>query len=100
MPNKNYLSGRRFEYARKQVWERDGFAVMRTAGSRGFYDLIAVANNASVNLIQCKRVKTLTTAIRLAEKFRTSPPLVRSEKYRQVLEIYISNIKKLVVELV
>jgi hypothetical protein len=42
MPNRNYLRGRAHEYAIKRKWERDGWTVLRTAGSHGFADLVAL----------------------------------------------------------
>lgn len=53
MTNKNYESGRRFEYRVKQYLEKYGFLVMRTAGSHSPFDLMAV-NTSWVLLIQCK----------------------------------------------
>ena len=55
MPNKNYLAGRRREYAIKHALEKEGMIVLRTAGSHGFADLIAF-NQAEgvVNILQIK----------------------------------------------
>jgi hypothetical protein len=72
MPNKQYLKGRRFEYKRKAAWEKRGYSVMRTAGSHGAFDLIAVPVRnpvAVVELIQCKVTGTLKKAQRLGEAF-------------------------------
>ena len=38
----NYLRGRRFEYELKKKLEKEGWVVLRTAGSHGFADLICV----------------------------------------------------------
>jgi len=38
----NYLRGRRFEYEVKKKLEKEGWVVLRTAGSHGFADLICV----------------------------------------------------------
>ena len=59
MANRNYNSGRRFEYRVKKFLEQKGYYVMRSAGSKSPFDLIAVPvkqNNigASILLIQCK----------------------------------------------
>jgi len=56
MPNKNYISGRRFEYKVKKFYERIGFFVVRTAGSHSPIDLIAFRKNGTRKpiFIQCK----------------------------------------------
>ena len=59
MVNKNYLSGRRFEYKVKKLYEQAGYTVLRTSGSHGFADLVAVKNGArkQILFIQCKNRK-------------------------------------------
>ena len=57
--NKNYNSGRKFEYRVKKHLEKKGYYVMRSAGSKSPFDLIAIPNNKplltyKVLLIQCK----------------------------------------------
>ena len=57
--NKNYESGRRFEYRVKEYLEKKGYYVMRSAGSKSPFDLIAIQIKGicSINstlLIQCK----------------------------------------------
>ena len=42
MVNKNYQSGRAFEYRVKEFLEQHGFFVMRSAGSKGKIDLVAI----------------------------------------------------------
>jgi len=61
MPNKNYLSGRRFEYQLKKDLESQGWLVTRASGSHGVYDLIALRESEQgpqVALFQCKVCKT------------------------------------------
>ena len=55
MPNKNYLRGRRLEWQVKKDLEADGWTVMRTAGSHGFADLIALRDD-TIRFIQCKTI--------------------------------------------
>lgn len=55
MPNKNYLRGRRLEWQVKKDLEADGWTVMRTAGSHGFADLIALRGDM-IRFIQCKTI--------------------------------------------
>ena len=62
MPNKNYQSGRSFEYRVKKYFEKQGYYVMRSAGSKSPFDLIAIETNYTkgklisthILLIQCK----------------------------------------------
>ena len=55
MPNRNYQRGRAKEYRIKKRYEFFGYEVLRTAGSHGFADLIAIDRKKKVILfIQCK----------------------------------------------
>lgn len=59
MPNKNYQKGRRKEYKIKKELEESGYIVLRTAGSHGFADLIAIkpgrtCHKGEIKFIQCK----------------------------------------------
>jgi len=47
----SYKKGRRWEWKVKKQWEREGFLVYRSAGSKGAADLIAI-KNGQVWLIQ------------------------------------------------
>jgi len=49
----NYKKGRRFEYLVAQKLRAKGFLVIRSAGSKGVFDLIAIANK-NIYGIQCK----------------------------------------------
>lgn len=72
MSNKNYVSGRRFEYTVRDMYEAVGYEVYRTAGSHTPIDLVAV-NEHGVMFIQCKRgrlvKKDLAGIIKLAKKY-------------------------------
>jgi Holliday junction resolvase-like predicted endonuclease len=59
MPNKNYIAGRNFEYKVKKYYEKQGYTVLRTSGSHGFADLIAIKHDyiSSIIFIQCKNHK-------------------------------------------
>ena len=58
MPNKRYLSGVRAERKLKAKLEAEGWIVFRTAGSHGFFDLIAVhPNTGQVRFMQVKSTK-------------------------------------------
>ncbi len=58
MPNKNYRAGYLLELSTKKKWEEKGFYVIRSAGSHGIADLVALCSGSSGNplvyLIQCK----------------------------------------------
>lgn len=70
MPNKNYQAGVRFERERKLYWESLGYTVLRTAGSHGAFDLIALHHGRDPVGVQCKRVSTLAEARRVVGKFK------------------------------
>ena len=42
MPNKNYITGRRFEYKVRDEWRAKGYVALRSAGSHSPYDVIAL----------------------------------------------------------
>jgi hypothetical protein len=42
MPNKRYISGRRFEYQVKETLEKKGWTIIRSSGSKGLFDLVGV----------------------------------------------------------
>ena len=53
MPNRRYAKGARMERAVKHALEARGYAVVRSAGSKSPYDLIAI-DSQDVLLVQCK----------------------------------------------
>ena len=51
----NYSKGRKKEYEIMHQLEREGWTVLRTAGSHGFADLIAInKKERKIRFIQCK----------------------------------------------
>lgn len=72
MPNKNYIRGRSFEYAVKKDLEAQGYHVLRTSGSHGAYDLIAIRDTIHM-FIQCKVTKKNNLKQLLQEFKKTSP---------------------------
>lgn len=60
MVNKNYNSGRQFEYRVKKYLEKLGYYVVRSAGSKGQIDIVAIPTEDEITLlpevllIQCK----------------------------------------------
>jgi hypothetical protein len=86
--NRNYQAGVRFE--REIVHEREaqGEIALRTAGSRGFADVVAIVPGVAVDFVQCKVTKSEAQANRLCEQFKKDPPLPLGP-YRQVLEVKV-----------
>jgi hypothetical protein len=92
VPNLNYKVGRRMEYGRRKHWQKRGYAVMRSAGSHGDFDLVSIHRENPtypVELIQCKVVKTHQIAKAMILKFQKNPPFLPSPHYHQVLEVHI-----------
>ena len=54
MGNKNYEKGMRKERKIKAQLEREGFIVLRTRGSRGFADLVAINSLGKIRFLQVK----------------------------------------------
>lgn len=57
MPNKNYISGKNFEYKVRDYFVNKGYFVVRSAGSKGIADLVAFNSRNAAEyplLIQCK----------------------------------------------
>lgn len=61
--NKNYNNGRAKEYRLKKKFQKEGYVVLRTAGSHGFADLIAI-KDSTVLFIQVKPKKFAESAIK------------------------------------
>lgn len=63
MPNRNYLRGRAKEYREAAKLKAEGWTVLRTAGSHGFADLVAVKSvqetgvYGEIRFIQVKKGK-------------------------------------------
>lgn len=69
MPNKNYVSGCNFERRVKKHLEKLGYYVIRSAGSKGQIDIVAVSTDfmhmrMDTLLIQCKH------GVKISEKER------------------------------
>ena len=58
MTNKNYISGRAFEYRVKREFEAMGFLMVRSAGSKSPIDLMGLNRRKGLMVvIQCKHRK-------------------------------------------
>ena len=59
--NRRYIKGRNFEYRVKEHYEKEGYFVVRSAGSKGIADLVAIYKNNPPKqhlplIIQCKNM--------------------------------------------
>ncbi len=54
MPNRNYRNGRAFEYRVMRDLEGLGYWCMRSAGSHGHADVVALRRGRRPMLVQCK----------------------------------------------
>lgn len=73
MVNKNYLAGRRFEYKVKKYYENKGYTVLRTSGSHGFADLVAIKRQdhlIHILFIQCKNHNPTNKEIEKLNEFQ------------------------------
>lgn len=97
MSNKNYNSGRNFEYKRKKWYESVGCVCLRTAGSHGFADLVTIDTYGHISFIQCKRVKTVGQAKAIISKFTNNPPLSINKgcNCTQVIDVYVTSTREL-----
>lgn len=90
MPNKNYVAGRRLEYQFKKDWEAEGAIVLRTAGSHGLFDLVAInEQQGEITFIQCKRVTTVAAHNKLADDWAKKPPLNINANVFQALVVKV-----------
>lgn len=100
MANRNYTSGRRFEYEVATRYREEGYEVMRTAGSHGLFDLIAIKPGRHVDLIQCKVTTSPATAARLLREFKENPPIEGIKNVHQIMEVRIkgsSDIQRVII---
>ena len=89
--NSNYQKGVRFERERLKAYEKLGYLCMRTAGSHGAFDLVAVSEKWNlVILIQCKTTNDLATANRLLKQFREHPPMKPLDHIHQCMEVKVT----------
>jgi len=93
--NKRYIAGRNFEYRVKEHYEKEGYYVVRTAGSKGIADLVAIPNRKDfieyALLIQCKRIsykkvskQEVRKLLETASKYKAIPVLATKEGKRTV----------------
>ena len=71
MTNKNYISGRKFEYRVRDYFESIGYFVLRSAGSHTPVDLLAVNKKCGmIYLIQCKHGTNKISKIDIEKLFK------------------------------
>lgn len=64
----HYQRGRAFEWKIRKEYEAKGYYVTRSAGSKGYWDLVCLHPNI-ICLIQCKRVAKETSVKAEINKF-------------------------------
>ncbi len=91
MPNKNYLRGVAIERKAKDLLEILGYTVIRSAGSHGPWDLIAVKEGTDepVRCIQIKRTASLAGAKILRTKYQKPALPTGLRPYQHELWIWI-----------
>jgi hypothetical protein len=78
MPNKNYQRGRRLEWQVKKDLEQEGWHVMRTAGSHGAYDIVAIREKngfTEIKFIQCKSGGKTINITKLSDELWEKSPI-------------------------
>lgn len=68
--NANYQKGRRAEYLAKQILQDAGFEVLRAAGSKGRFDLVAFAPTEPVLMVQIKATSSPSACQALLKAFQ------------------------------
>lgn len=75
--NPQYRAGRRHEYAVMKKYQKEGFTVIRSAGSHSVFDLIAInaeyregLGQKQIYLIQCKTGRSKKREIRKLQESR------------------------------
>jgi Holliday junction resolvase len=94
----NYNRGRAFEYKVRDLFRESGYYVIRSAGSKGIADLVAIKNESGWSMnetcfIQCKKSGKLNgiekkDMIDLCSKLAVTPILARyKEKKIELIEL-------------
>lgn len=103
MPNPRYEAGRRQEYAVKKRFETGGYICIRSAGSRGAWDLVCLGPTnlgvPDVILVQVKRTASPAAARRLIRAFRRNPPGPEAG-YTRLLEAYVTSTRETMTALI
>jgi Holliday junction resolvase len=75
MPNKNYIKGRSRENYIKRKYQKQGFACIRSSGSKGAVDVIAIRKGAF-----CDKIGRHCPVIRAIQCKHRNYKLTRKEK--------------------
>jgi len=93
MPNRNYVNGRAFEYRVKNYLEKKGFFVVRSASSKGPFDLIAI-NRYMTYGIQCKaNGKVSKKELETIREIIKDKPIIGAIASRQGKKIHFELVK-------
>ena len=90
MSNRNYIKGRAYEYKAKKVLEEQGYTVVRTAGSHGPWDLMAIKEGTDepVKCVQIKVTKSEDQLKRLLRGFKPQTNGTATRSYVHELWVY------------
>ncbi len=70
-----YRRGYRIELRVRDLLRKEGYLVLRSAGSKGPADLVAIGKNGEVRLIQVKRIKEAKLIPQVLSKITVDLPL-------------------------
>lgn len=89
MPNANYLKGRRLEYKAKKQMESEGWKVLRSAGSKGAFDLTAFIESLPPCVVQVKATTGGPAKVKaLIRDFEKYPPWPVCKYYTQSMWVW------------
>ena len=83
MPNRNYRAGTRLEYLAAKELRAQGYAVVRSAGSHGPWDITAVGLG-HIKLIQIKAAGAADEQARSLLSSFSAPGCVRRELWERI----------------
>lgn len=96
--NKAYRKGADFERRVRKIIENEGGFVVRSAGSKGVFDLIAIYPDGTIFGIQCKRSgslsrKEIERILEISSKYPIIP-IFATVKKRRIVFIDIRKIER------
>lgn len=100
MPRANYYRGRDFEYRVRKFYEKHGWFVVRSAGSKGTADLVAISPaGGEIHFIQCKKRgyipdHELDTLKEIAQRYNAVPIVATAGKDGRGIRLLIPTNEK------
>lgn len=84
----HYSIGRAYEYRARRALEADGWLVVRSAGSKGPWDLVAFKDGYPVRCIQIKRASSEASRDRLLQQFQPDTGVASHRAWRSELWVW------------